>query len=86
MPNGGVPIHMVIRPKAPSDYLVYCHGAQLQIQSTADGQGGEKQAAVLTLDADEAIVLERFLRYWLRDEGAWPPDGRGTTVRCVLDI
>jgi hypothetical protein len=86
MPNGGVPINMVLRPKAQSEYVVYCHGAELTIQREADLSAEGNREPVLVLDREEALVLERFLRYWLGDEGSGPLSARSSTVDCVFDF
>ena len=86
MPNGGVPINMLLKPSTPSEYVVRCHGAELSIMKAADLQAGGAASAVLTLDREETLALVRFLRHWLPDEGSRPGDWRSTTVDCAYDF
>ncbi len=37
MPNGGVPMHMVLYPRAGTDFVIYCHchGGETSVYSDA---------------------------------------------------
>jgi hypothetical protein len=73
MPNGGVPMHMVLIPIQESGVVLYCQGAELRIISKADWDAQKANAPPLaTLTPKEGLVLERFLRYWLQDTGNGP--------------
>jgi hypothetical protein len=73
MPNGGVPLHLVLHPLDKSPYVVHCQGADLRVvPREAWERAGAGAAPILSLSAEGARVLERFLRYWLRDAGDGP--------------
>ena len=73
MPNGGVPLHLVLHPTDKSPYVVHCRGAELRmVPREARERAGAGAAPVLSLSPEEARVLERFLRYRLRDTGDGP--------------
>ena len=78
MPNGGIPIHMVLKPRSSKDTVVYCHGAEVKVFAAENWENSHASAdPVLTLNRDEALVLERFLKYWLEGEVA----GEGVLYR-----
>ncbi len=71
MPNGGVPMHMVIRPKGNSQAVIYCRGSNLFVVDKAEWEAKQSAGeALLKLDDDESLVLERFLTYWLEPRSA----------------
>jgi hypothetical protein len=73
MPNGSVPLHMVIRPKGSDTSVLYCQGANVRVVPKDEWEKHSVQAASsLILNAAGARVLERFLRYWLQDHGDGP--------------
>ena len=73
MPNGGVPIHMVLTPGHGEGVVLYCHGSELRIINRADWESAGVNAPPLAiLSPREALVLERFLRYWLHDSDTGP--------------
>lgn len=73
MPNGGVPLHMVIRPRGSGVSVLYCQGADVRVVARADWERlGVQAGPVLVLGRAEAQVLERFLRYWLQDHDEGP--------------
>ncbi len=73
MPNGGVPMHMVLTPAQGAGVILYCKGAELRIFSRDDWERqGVDAAPLATLSKAEGRVLERFLRYWLNDAGEGP--------------
>ena len=70
MPNGGVPMHMVLRPQSSRAHVVYCEGARMKIfTKDAWDQRGEPE---VVLDEKEAKAVQRFLRYWAQDSGENP--------------
>lgn len=70
MPNGGVPIHMVLTPSQGSKVVLYCEGTELRIISKDDWDAQKRKANPLAvLTPEEGIVRERFLRYWLGARG-----------------
>jgi hypothetical protein len=73
MPNGGVPMHMMIRPASSSSHAVNCRGAELMVSTEADlTTGKDNVSPLLRLSREEALVLERSLRYWLDDHDDGP--------------
>ncbi len=73
MPNGGVPMHMVLTPQESDAYVVYCRGAELRVIAKSDwDKSGAASDPSLALTEVEVQVLERFLRYWLHDKGEGP--------------
>lgn len=73
MPNGGVPLHMLMRPKKGQDVVVYCKGAELCVIAKEEwGKSKHKAKPLLALTHEEALVLERFFRYWLQDKEEGP--------------
>jgi hypothetical protein len=73
MPNGGIPIHMLLRPKASDTHVMYCHGAELKVIRKDEWERAKSKGdPEIVLDREEAQVLERFLRYWLQDSGDGP--------------
>lgn len=82
MPSGGVPIYMLLRPKKGKGHLIYCHGAELKVFSQVEWEMSKSNGEpILALDKQEALLVERFLRYWLTDDGDGPIyQQRGTDV------
>jgi len=72
MPNGGTPIHMVLRPQK-GRHIIYCRGAVLKVFSKEEWDKSKSQGEpIIVLEKQEAQVIERFLRYWLTDEREGP--------------
>lgn len=68
MPNGGVPIHMVMIPKGGNGTVLHCRGAEMRFYRGEDWERSHTEATPkVVLDKDEALVLARFLSYWLHD-------------------
>jgi hypothetical protein len=68
MPNGGVPLHMILRPRDGSPIVLHAEGAKLAIHSADLWDRDKTNAAPLAVISEaEAFVLSRFLRYWLAD-------------------
>lgn len=73
MPNGGVPIHMVLKPQSSDGQVIHSHAGEVRVVSKREWeQSGANGAATLSLTKAEALVLERFLRYWLHDKEDGP--------------
>lgn len=72
MPNGGVPIHMVLRPRAGS-VVIYCVGGAMAVFDRAawDSQGADA-AAIFRLTEAESAALAWQLKYWLGDARLQP--------------
>ena len=68
MPNGGVPVHMVMTPKGGDGTVLHCEGAAMAFYRGEDWAASHANATPLVrLDEDEALVLARFLSYWLHE-------------------
>ena len=58
---------------AEGDFVVYCRGSQIQVIDSTEWDAKRATAQpVLSLSGGECLVLERFLRYWLGDQGDSP--------------
>lgn len=66
MPNGGHPMHMVLRPRSSPSLIVYGRGPTLRVVDEAEWvRSGPAGKALLELDADEVAVIVDFLGGWL---------------------
>jgi len=87
MPNGGVPIHMVLHPSKGEGCVLYCHGGTLHIYDqpewNARGARGTPQA---TLSEADCAALAWFLRYWLGDARLKPAYEMPGQVRAEFDF
>lgn len=73
MPNGGVPMNLLLRPSGSDSHVIFCQGATMKVIAKDEWDKAKRDAqACLTLNEAEAQVLERFLRYWLRDNADGP--------------
>ena len=75
MPNGGYPLHMVLRPVSGSDYLIHCQGPEVRIYSQGEWErGADKCVPLVQLQASETQHLVRFLTHWLEERPpSWVP-------------
>jgi hypothetical protein len=65
MPNGGVPLHMVLRPRGGERYVFYCGGDALHLIAADEWEKQHADAAPLfSLNAAELRVMAAFVRYW----------------------
>jgi hypothetical protein len=72
MPNGGVPMHMVIEPDGAS-LVIHCAGPFVRVIDAREWDERKGDAEPLaTLPPEQALALSRFLRYWLEDTGDGP--------------
>ena len=73
MPNGGVPLHMVLEPKHSSEWVVYCRAATINVYAKDEWHArGSAGTPVLSVDEKEARALVGFLGYWLHQPGCHP--------------
>jgi len=73
MPNGGVPINMVLYPKDGSDLVLYCRAGIIQIFTRKDWDEKKAQAEPLaTFSESEGAATAWFLRYWLGEDRLKP--------------
>ena len=73
MPNGGVPINMVIHPHE-SDLVIYCYSGLLSIyqKDVWDAEGTEGKP-LAQLSERECGALAWFLEYWISDKRKLAP-------------
>lgn len=82
MPNGGIPMQMVLRPKQ-SDVVVHCRAGLVQVFHRTDWDRDRAKAEpIFAMDASEAAALAGFVRYWV---GARPPIDRSRNVDSEYD-
>jgi hypothetical protein len=65
MPNGGYPLHMVLKPRRSADYVIHAEGARVRLftaEAWEESRGGA--TPLLELEADEAAALARFVMHW----------------------
>lgn len=87
MPNGGVPLHMILYPKDDSPYVVYCRGGSMRLYDR--GTWAREKAngkPVCTLTAEEGAALAWFLKYWLGDDTLRPGYDMRRTVNSEYDF
>jgi hypothetical protein len=73
MPNGGVPMHMVLHPKDGSDLVLYCQGGELRLYERTTWEKEKVQGTPLcVLTKDEGAALAWFLKYWLGEHTLQP--------------
>jgi len=66
MPNGGVPINMILSA-GDGQYILHCYAAQIRVFSRSEWEKEKGCTPMFVLKKNESLVLERFLRYWLQD-------------------
>jgi hypothetical protein len=87
MPNGGVPIHMVLYPKDGSPFVLYCKGGQLTLYNRDVWEREKTAGATLcTLTLDEAAAVAWFLKYWLGESSLRPGYEMRTSVNAEFDF
>ena len=87
MPNGGVPTHMVMKPKVGDGAVLHCETTTLSVYRSDDWINSRTDATPVTrLDRDEALVLARFLSYWLHDDGVGDVMYKMAGVDVAFDV
>ena len=82
MPNGGVPRHMILRPREGSDFVLHCEGGAMALYSRAEWDAHRAAAMPLfRLSPAEGASLAWFLRYWLGEPSLRP----GYQMRSEVD-
>jgi len=72
MPNGGVPLHMILRPR-DGTVVIYSKGGTLQVYSAEDWRRQKSAATPLcSLTESEVSALAWQLRYWLGEARLQP--------------
>lgn len=73
MPNGGVPMHMVLYPKDGSPYILYCQGGEMRLYDRPVWDREKSAGAPLcTFTAAEGAAIAWFLKYWLGEQALQP--------------
>jgi hypothetical protein len=74
MPNGGVPLHMVMNLKEAPGAVLHCKGAEIRLYERGDWEANHAEGtAIASLSQNEALVLARFVAYWLNPSAARAP-------------
>ena len=82
MPNGGVPRHMILRPRAGPDYVLHCDGGTMAVYARTDWDAQRASATPLfRLSSAEGASLAWFLRYWIGEQRLRP----GYSMRHEVD-
>jgi hypothetical protein len=66
MPNGGVPLHLILTPKTNPNHVVHIKGTTLNVYDKEDfeSNGHTKAVAILTLNDNETLCICEFLNHW----------------------
>lgn len=73
MPNGGVPLHMALKPHLGEDYVFYARGKDLHLIALDEWEKhGRKATPLLSITPEELRVLTSFVLYWAGDNSARP--------------
>lgn len=73
MPNGGVPLHMVLKPKLGEGYVFYAQGKALHLITVDEWEKhGREATPLLSITPAELRVLASFVLHWAGDESARP--------------
>lgn len=72
MPNGGIPMHMILYPR-DGDSVIYCQAGEVRIIPRVDWEQDKARATpICTLTAAEGAALAWHLRYWLGETNLKP--------------
>lgn len=75
MPNGGVPMHMILHPQDGSPYVLHLEGGIARLYERAAWKQHKATASpLLELSAEEAGAIAWFIRHWLGNEALVPGD------------
>jgi hypothetical protein len=73
MPNGGVPIHMVLYPATNQNFVVCCEGSKMMVFEIKEWQTQKQnKTPIISFSVDEARALTWFLKYWIGDDKLKP--------------
>lgn len=87
MPNGGVPLHMVLHPRDGTETVVYCEGGRIRLYKRSDWDAGGRDATPsLELTEDEGRAIAWFLRYWLGERTLRPGYQMRPMVEAEFDF
>ena len=66
MPNGGVPMHMILHPQQAPDLVIYCRAGVMHLFSREEWEAKKaKGTPMATLAEPESAALAGFVKYWL---------------------
>lgn len=86
MPNGGLPMHMVLRPKSNPDVVIRCDAGRLRVDfhaQTRETSDGNSRSG-FELSEEEAGALAWFLHHWVAPEH-FQPAYKTRRVDAVFD-
>jgi hypothetical protein len=87
MPNGGVPIHMILYPRDNSPYVLYLKGGAMSLyHRDAWDREGINGKPLTTFTADEGAAVAWFLKYWLGDDALQPGYGMRDRVKAEFNF
>ena len=87
MPNGGVPIHMILYPKASPAYVIYARAGILRVYDRSAWREQKSQAApLLELNDAEGGALAWFLKYWLGEATIRPGYDMQDRINAEFDF
>ena len=87
MPNGGVPMHMILYPKDGSPYVIYCKGGEMLLYNR--NVWAEEKASgtpLCTFTEDEGAAIAWFLKYLLGEDALRPGYHMHGTVNAEFDF
>ena len=87
MPNGGVPMHMILYPKDGSPYVIYCKGGEMLLYDrNVWDQEKASGTPLCTFTEVEGAAIAWFLKYWLGEHALRPGYDMHGTVNTEFDF
>ena len=87
MPNGGVPMHMILYPKDGSPYVIYCKGGEMLVYDRHVWDQEKASGTPLgTFTKVEGAAIAWFLKYWLGEHALRPGYDMHGTVNAEFDF
>lgn len=87
MPNGGVPMHMVLYSKDGSPYVLYLRGGVLALYDRPTWDADKSRGTpLLALTESEGAAIAWFLKYWLGDAALMPGYKMGDQIAAEFDF
>jgi hypothetical protein len=87
MPNGGVPMYMILYPKDGSPYVLYCKGGEMRLYDRNVWEREKVDGTPLcTFTEAEGAAIAWFLKYWLGEHALQPGYNMRGTVNAEFDF
>jgi hypothetical protein len=87
MPNGGVPMHMILYPKDGSPCVLYCKGSEMHLHDRNVWERGKVDGtSFYTFTEAEGAAIAWFLKYWLDEHALQPGCDVCGTVNAEFDF